>query len=58
MESITFQQNCQLHQGKFATLAYATRVLRYGRMKRNHQAELGPVKRDAAARLSGFAWPY
>ena len=46
------QQNYQLHQGKFATLAYATHVLRYGRLQRNHQAWLGPVKRDAAARLS------
>jgi hypothetical protein len=51
---LLFQQNYRLHQGKFATLAYATLVLRYGRMKRNHQAWLGPVKRDAAARLSGI----
>jgi len=48
------QQNYQLHQGKFATLAYATHVLRYGRLQRNHQAWLGPVKRNAAARLSGI----
>src|SRR6266403_1369621 len=51
---LAVHQNHQLHQGKFATLAYATHVLRYGRMKRNHQAWLGPVKRDAAARLSGM----
>ncbi len=46
------QPSCQLHQGKFATLAYATHVLRYGRMKRNRYAWLGPLKRNVVARLS------
>ncbi len=44
------QQNYQLHQGKFATLADATHLLRSGRLKANHKAWLVPVRRYAAAR--------
>jgi hypothetical protein len=46
------RQNYQLHQGKFATLADATHVMRGGALQRNYQAWLAPLGRHAAAEWS------
>jgi hypothetical protein len=46
------RENYRLHQGKFATLADATHILRDGQLRRNYKAWLAPVKRKAAAEWS------
>jgi hypothetical protein len=46
------RQNYQLNQGKFATLADATHVMRGGEVKKNYQAWLAPLVRHAAAERS------
>jgi len=46
------QENYRLHQGKFATLANATYVLRNGRLRRNHMAGLVRFRGQAQAAWS------
>jgi hypothetical protein len=52
------QENYRLHQGKFATLANATHVLRSGKLKRNYKAGLVHFSGQARAAWSRlwFAW--
>jgi len=46
------QANYLLNQRRFATLADATYVLRSGKLRKNYQAWLAPLKRDALAQWS------
>jgi len=48
------QENYRLHQGKFATLANATYVLRSGKLERNYTAGWASMNRAAKAKLSKY----
>jgi hypothetical protein len=48
------QENYRLHQGKFATLANATHVLRSGKLERNYTAGLASMNRAAKGKLSKY----